>query len=260
MADYPVPALAGLTSVEPLTNPVVIGDVHLAATKPKTITAFLRFLKDVAPRYAELVILGDLFDYWLGDDAMPDADPIVAHLKFYASNGRRVLIMPGEKDFLMGQLFADACGAELLASPVAISVRGTRMLFAHGDEWCVRNRPYQAYRAVTRSPDWQADLLSRPVAERIALLREAEERARTENEAPRTPMEYGVIESTVAEAAREAGVELVMHGHTHHPGAHVNAVIERWCIPYWEFDQAGSGTRSGYVNFNAIGRPQIQLM
>ena len=93
MADKKVPALCGLKSVPELTNPVIISDVHLAANKPKTIMAFLRFMKNVAPRFAELVILGDLFDYWLGDDATPEADPIIAELKLYSSTGRRVLIM-----------------------------------------------------------------------------------------------------------------------------------------------------------------------
>ena len=80
MADKKVPALCGLKGVPELTNPVIISDVHLAANKPKTIMAFLRFMKNVAPRFAELVILGDLFDYWLGDDATPEADPIIAEL------------------------------------------------------------------------------------------------------------------------------------------------------------------------------------
>ena len=79
MADKKVPALCGLKGVPELTNPVIISDVHLAANKPKTIMAFLRFMKNVAPRFAELVILGDLFDYWLGDDATPE--PVTATIR-----------------------------------------------------------------------------------------------------------------------------------------------------------------------------------
>ena len=134
MADKKVPALCGLKSVPELTNPVIISDVHLAANKPKTIMAFLRFMKNVAPRFAELVILGDLFDYWLGDDATPEADPIIAELKLYSSTGRRVLIMQGSHDALLGADFAESCGAELIADQIVISVNGNPILFAYGDQ------------------------------------------------------------------------------------------------------------------------------
>ena len=258
MAEVTVPVLAGLKSVEPLTNPIVIADVHLTANKPKTIMAFLRFLKDVAPRYAELVILGDLFDYWMGDDATPDADPIIANLKLFSSTGRRLLVMQGDRDLLMGPDFAKACGAELLAGPIVIDVKGTPILFAHGDEWCVRHRPYQAWRRTAHSPAWQAGVLSQPAEERAVMMREAEERAIADNPGELLPSERGIIESSVAESARAAGVELVIHGHTHRPGAHVNAVIERWELPAWEFDLEGSG-KMGWITFRAGGRPQIQL-
>ena len=260
MADFKVPALAGLKSVPPLTNPVIISDVHLAANKPKTIMAFLRFMKNVAPRYAELVILGDLFDYWMGDDATPDAEPIIAELKLYASTGRRLLIMPGTHDVLLGQAFAQACGAELIADPIVITVRGTPILFGHGDQWCVRHAALQAERAVTRDPIWQEHLLGHPAAERAALIAEARTTARSRHEEPVNPRDLDVTESAVAESARAAGVELVIHGHTHHPGAHVNAVIERWVLPDWEFDKTETSCRSGYISFMEGGRPQIQLM
>ena len=218
MADKKVPALCGLKSVPELTNPVIISDVHLAANKPKTIMAFLRFMKNVAPRFAELVILGDLFDYWLGDDATPEADQIV------------------------------------------IPVNGNPILFAYGDQWCVRDQVRQARRAVLRDPIWQESLLAQPAHERAAVIDEALRKCATENEAPKNPRDFDVIESAVAESARAAGVELVIHGHTHHPGAHVNAVIERWVLPDWEFDLTETSCRSGYITFMQGGRPQIQMM
>lgn len=260
MADKKVPALCGLKSVPELTNPVIISDVHLAANKPKTIMAFLRFMKNVAPRFAELVILGDLFDYWLGDDATPEADPIIAELKLYSSTGRRVLIMQGSHDALLGADFAESCGAELIADQIVIPVNGNPILFAYGDQWCVRDQVRQARRAVLRDPIWQESLLAQPAHERAAVIDEALRKCATENEAPKNPRDFDVIESAVAESARAAGVELVIHGHTHHPGAHVNAVIERWVLPDWEFDLTETSCRSGYITFMQGSRPQIQMM
>lgn len=104
--QLPPPALAGLTEIAPLTNPIIISDLHLAPTKPKTIMAFVRFMKTIAPRYPELVILGDLFDYWIGDDAHPEAQPVIALLKLHAATGRRVIVMPGNRDVMLGAAFA----------------------------------------------------------------------------------------------------------------------------------------------------------
>ena len=106
--QLPPPALAGLTEIAPLTNPIIISNLHLAPTKPKTIMAFVRFMKTIAPRYPELVILGDLFDYWIGDDAHPEAQPVIALLKLHAATGRRVIVMAGNRDVMLGAAFAAA--------------------------------------------------------------------------------------------------------------------------------------------------------
>ena len=261
MSDKQVPVLTGLTSVEPLTNPIVISDLNLIANKPKTIMAFLRFMKSYAPRYAELVILGDLFDYWTGDDTMTEAAPIVAQLKHYASTGHRVIIFRGRHDFLLGQEFADECGAELVKGPAVIRVMDTDILFAHGDEWCIRDLAYQHWRETVMDPRWQETLLSRPVEERLEMIRYENDIREAEAANPDPVSQTGIVESAVAEAARQAGVELVIHGHTHRPGANVNAVIERWSLPNWDFDVEDPSTaKSGWITFRSPGRPQIQLM
>ena len=155
-----VPAEAGITEPAPLENPVLISDLHLTTKKPATIMGFFRFMKDVAPHYSELVILGDLFDFWIGDDAMAAAEPIIAQLKLYSSLGHRLLIMPGNRDVMLGEDFARACGAELLAPQVKVNIKGRDVLLSHGDEWCLRDKEYQAFRAMVRNPQWQRMALS----------------------------------------------------------------------------------------------------
>ena len=130
---------------------------------------FFRFMKDIAPHYSELVILGDLFDFWIGDDAMAAAEPIIAQLKLYSSLGHRLLIMPGNRDVMLGEDFARACGAELLAPQVKVNIKGRDVLLSHGDEWCLRDKEYQAFRAMVRNPQWQRMALSKSVAERMAM-------------------------------------------------------------------------------------------
>ncbi len=255
-----VPAAAGLTSIAPLSNPIIISDLHLTEKKPKTIMAFVRFMKTVAPRYPELVILGDLFDFWIGDDAAEAAEPIIALLKLHASTGRRVIVMPGNRDVMLGKGFAEASGAELVRDPIVVEIKGRKVLLAHGDQWCLRDEEYQKFRAMTHDPRWQAAALSKSVAERLALAQTA--RAQSEGDKRvKSEAEMDVVDSAVAEAAHAAGVDLVIHGHTHKPAAHVGATIERWVVPDWELDDVAEGAtgRSGMISFLEDGRPQIQM-
>ena len=256
-----VPAVAGLTSIAPLSNPIIISDLHLTEKKPKTIMAFVRFMKTVAPRYPELVILGDLFDFWIGDDAAEAAEPIIALLKLHASTGRRVIVMPGNRDVMLGKGFAEAAGAELVRDPIVVEIKGRKVLLAHGDQWCLRDEEYQKFRAMTHDPRWQAAALAKSVPERLAMAQTARAQSEGDKRA-KTEAEMDVVDSAVAEAAHAAGVDLVIHGHTHKPAAHVGATIERWVVPDWELDDVaeGSSGRSGMITFLEDGRPQIQML
>lgn len=254
-----VPAEAGLTEVAPLENPVIISDLHLTTKKPATIMGFFRFMKDVAPHYSELVILGDLFDFWIGDDAMEAAEPIIAQLKLFSSLGHRLLIMPGNRDVMIGEDFARACGAELLAPQVKVSIKGRDVLLSHGDEWCLLDKEYQAFRAMVRNPDWQRMALSKSVAERVAMATNARSQSEGDKRV-KTDAEMDVVESAVAESARDFGVDCVIHGHTHKPMAHVSGPVHRWVVPDWRLDDSEKGGCSGYITFLADGRPQINML
>ena len=130
------PALAGTKEIAPLENPVFISDLHLAPEHDKTLMQFFRFMKTQVPYYSELVILGDLFDFWLGDDTISSAESVVKALAYASSIGKRVLIAQGNRDVMLGRDFAAACGATLLAPEVAVKCIGKTILLSHGDEWC----------------------------------------------------------------------------------------------------------------------------
>ena len=101
----PPPALAGTRSIAPLVDPVFISDVHLALERPATLGRFFRFMQADAPRHPELVILGDLFDFWIGDDAAPAAQPVIDALAAAAKARQRVFLMHGNRDPLIGHDF-----------------------------------------------------------------------------------------------------------------------------------------------------------
>ena len=135
-----------------------ISDLHLSDERPAINERFFRFLRDEASRAEALYVLGDLFDYWVGDDELraPGADPVasgvVAALRALAGSGTAVYVMQGNRDFLLGSDFFSACGAQPLADPSLADIGGVETLLMHGDTLCTDERDYMAGRSTARAP------------------------------------------------------------------------------------------------------------
>jgi len=251
------PALAVDPAVAPLTDPVFISDLHLTAERPRTVQRFLRFMREDAPAHPELVILGDLFEFWIGDDAGAAAAPVIEALAAAARAGQRVLVMHGNRDMLLGRDFAHAIGGRLLADPVVADIAGTRTLLSHGDAWCTRDVAYQQFRAMVRQPDFQRGFLAKPVPERIAVARSARQQSETEKAVKAMDI-MDVTPDAIVGALEAAGVQRLIHGHTHRPGVHAHEAngrgAERWVLPDWDCDSVEP--RGGFLDF-VDGRPRL---
>jgi UDP-2,3-diacylglucosamine hydrolase len=168
-----------------------------------------------------------------------------------------VLLMHGNRDMLLGPAFAHAIGGRLLVDPLVLEVAGTRTLLSHGDAWCTRDAAYQQFRAMVRQPDFQRSFLAKPIAERIAVARAARMQSETEKAVKATDIMDVTPEAIVA-ALEGAGVERLIHGHTHRPGVHVHEVggrrAERWVLPDWDCDSAEP--RGGFLDFTE-GHPRL---
>jgi UDP-2,3-diacylglucosamine hydrolase len=208
-----------------------ISDLHLSPDEPATVARFLAFLNGPARNAARLFILGDLFDYWAGDDdlAAPFNAHIVSALRALADGGVSVSFMAGNRDFLIGPQFAAAAGMDLLPDPCVRDFAGVPTLLMHGDTLCTDDADYQRFRATVRNPAWQAAFLTRPLAERK---REIEAlRARSEAEKRVKPMEIMDVNAAAVEAAlHHHGVNTLIHGHTHRQGRHAHRVDGRDCV------------------------------
>jgi UDP-2,3-diacylglucosamine hydrolase len=256
LADPP-PVLAVTPTAAPLLDPLFISDLHLAAERPRTIARFLKFLASDAPAHRELVILGDLFEFWIGDDAAASARPIVDALATYSASGRRLLLMHGNRDPLLGHAFAGASGGTLLADPIVVEVAGTPTLLSHGDAWCTLDVAYQRFRAMVREPGFQRDFLSKSLDERIAFARGLRMQSDSEKSTKAADI-MDVTPDAVVAALRATGVSRIIHGHTHRPAAHVidlgDELAERWVLPDWDLD--GAEPRGGFLEI-VEGRPRL---
>lgn len=222
-----------------------ISDLHLSPDAPATVERFLNFLAGPARSASHLTILGDLFDYWAGDDDL--ADPFNAHivvaLRALADAGVMVSFMAGNRDFLIGQQFAAAAGLSLLPDPCVRAVAGVATLLTHGDTLCTDDNDYLAFRREVRHPDWQASFLARPLAARkaeITALRQRSEDAKRIKPAAIMDVNAGAVAATF----RQHGVHALIHGHTHRPGQHTHTVdgqpCQRWVLCDWHPDHGSA--------------------
>lgn len=207
-----------------------ISDLHLSTDSPRSLAAFTAFLAGPARQADALYILGDLFEYWAGDD---DADePIAAAaataLAACAAAGPRIYFMAGNRDFLLGESYAARAGMSLLADPCLIDCDGTRLLLSHGDLLCTDDHAYQRYRQQVRDPAWQAGFLARPLAERKAIIAELRQRSRSEK-ASKSMAIMDVNPDAVAALLHAHDYPVLIHGHTHRPATHTLLVDGQPC-------------------------------
>lgn len=210
-----------------------ISDLHLDPARPDitgALAAFLLRSKDCDTLY----ILGDLFEAWVGDDDdAPLAAEVAQLFREFTASGPRLYFMQGNRDFLLGDAFCNAVGGQLLPDPTVIDLYGTPTLLMHGDSLCTGDEEYMAFRATARNPEWQAELLSKPLSERRALAAQLRAASKEANSNKAEDI-MDVTPSEVDRVMREAGVSRLIHGHTHRPARHDVALGERIVLGDWD--------------------------
>jgi UDP-2,3-diacylglucosamine hydrolase len=207
-----------------------ISDLHLCHERPEINALFFRFLSERVLGSDALYILGDLFEYWAGDDDL--AEPLHAEiaeaLRQVSDSGVPLHFMHGNRDFLVGPEFARVTVARLLQDPMIVDLYGIPTLLMHGDTLCTDDVKYQTFRTQVRDPAWQKDFLAKPLAVRKAMIENVREQsAREVKEKPPEIMDVNL--DAVAEAFRRSGCSRMIHGHTHRPARHVHEVDGRSC-------------------------------
>ncbi|MBD3895245.1 UDP-2,3-diacylglucosamine diphosphatase [Halomonas sp. ML-15] len=205
---------------------LLIADLHLHPSAPEITEGFLAYLTNSASQADALYILGDLFDAWIGDDILdtpeiaPLATQVVEGLKALTDGGTRLYLMHGNRDFLLGSRFADACGATLLPDAYQVELGGKPVLLMHGDSLCTGDKAYMAFRAQARDPQWQAQVLAMPLEARLELAKSLRQQSGEANSNKAEEI-MDVTPEEVDRAMIEHDVATLIHGHTHRPAVHV---------------------------------------
>ena len=222
-----------------MSHSLIISDLHLSQGYPRSTELFLQFATDIAPQAEALFILGDLFEYWAGDDDLDD--PFHQHicntLRNLDAHGTRIFIMHGNRDFLMEEELGSACNATLLDDPTMICLYGAETLLTHGDTLCTDDTEYQRFRGMVRNEEWQKQFLSQPLAQRKAQI----EQLRMQSESQKRSKEMALMDvnlDAVHELLRQNAYPRLIHGHTHRPAKHVHQVdghaCTRWVLGDWD--------------------------
>ncbi len=228
-----------------MPHSLFISDLHLCASHPASMAQFRQFVAS-APGAEALYILGDLFDFWAGDDDLVDEfhAQVVAELRNLAHLGVKIFLLHGNRDLLMGDALAKACQATLLPDPVLIDLYGVPTLLSHGDLLCTDDIAYMVHRAQVHDPDFQKQFLSRPLAERKAYIAELRRRSIAEQKTKESAI-MDVNDAAVASLLQVHGYPRLIHGHTHRPDRHLHLVdghpCERYVLGDWY--QQGSALR-----------------
>lgn len=234
------------------TLALFISDLHLQPSHPHTAAAFFAFLEERAMASQALYLLGDLFEYWAGDDDLTDPfhQQISAALRAVSDAGVAVYWIAGNRDFLVGQAFADAAGLRLLAEPHRVEIGGNRIALVHGDAECTDDLKYMAFRNQVRDPAWQAQFLAMPLAQRkaiIAGMREGSRQAHTTKSYELMDVAHQSIEALFDSTASD----VIIHGHTHRPALHQHGARRRFVLPDWEPD--AEPPRGGWIAITGDG-------
>ena len=128
-----------------------ISDLHLSPTEPKTVELFFKFLKELSPQTEALYILGDFFKFWSGDDDRSEFNEKIKEALKTASAKIPVYFMPGNRDFILGEVFTKESGCTLLPDPYKINLYNRPTLLTHGDI-LAHDIKHRAFRFIIRFP------------------------------------------------------------------------------------------------------------
>ncbi|MDX2373270.1 UDP-2,3-diacylglucosamine diphosphatase [Psychrobacter sp. PP-21] len=213
---------------------VLISDLHLSPQEPALVQAFLALLDDclALPALKRLFILGDWFEVWLGDDMYLSLlkekrsedeqiahwlTPLIAKLKQLRINGCEILVMHGNRDFLLGQPFCNLFGGELISEPYTLAIGQQNYRLEHGDALCTDDKKYQFFRKIMRNRLTQWYLLSKSLEKRLAIADNMRKKSQ-QNNANKAAYIMDVNDKAVYQAITAS--DALLHGHTHRPDIH----------------------------------------
>ena len=233
-----------------------ISDLHLQASEAATFNVWRQYMQST-PADA-VFILGDLFEVWVGDDALQSGSFESQCADVIRQTAARipVFLMHGNRDFLVGSALMGQCNTRLLDDPSVLVFDSQRWLLSHGDALCIDDLPYMQFRAQVRSPEWQQAFLAKPLAERQAIARGLRQQSEANKQAGTV---YADVDTALTRQwLSGASAGTLIHGHTHQPAMHeLGNGLRRVVLSDW--DARAQPARAEVLRLTVDGLQRITL-
>lgn len=196
---------------------VFISDLHLHPDEPFILKRFHQFIAWASTHTKSLYILGDFFHVWPGDDGMDEWSMSIAeNLLSLAAKGVQIFFMPGNRDFLLGKVFATRASMILLKEPTVITLGDHIILLVHGDRYCTKDVGHQWLRRFTRNDLFSTLFLAIPYQIRVQLVNKV--RQRSQDNRKKTSEYMDIVIPDMLRHMQQYEVTTIIHGHIHQSG------------------------------------------
>ncbi|AFZ83180.1 UDP-2,3-diacylglucosamine diphosphatase [Candidatus Kinetoplastidibacterium crithidiae] len=232
-------------------------DFHLSENHYATLEAFKALIHEASSYSDALLLLGDVFDIWIGDDVINLAPEWLEEILFAMKQATRkipVFLVRGNRDFLLGKEFSSFTGIKLISSQTIINTDFKTIIVTHGDELCTDDLEYQKFKMLTNNENWKKQFLYKPIEERLSLASSLRNYSNINNKSkPNDIMD--INESELLRVFDSHKVQIMIHGHTHKKGKvnynFKNSLCERWVLPEWDLDD--KLTKQGKIILDSNG-------
>lgn len=230
--------MARISHLLPAMPIYFISDLHLSESHPELTELFLRFMREKAPQARSVYILGDLFDFWIGDDEQSELTHTVAQaIQSVVQHGVECFFVHGNRDFLIGKQFAAQSGMKLLPEYAVVDLYGSSALICHGDTLCIDDARYQKFRKIVHQKWLQRLFLSLPLALRLKIARKIR-RTSKQGKQYKAAEIMDVQPQFTADIVHQYHTPLLIHGHTHREHIHQEDGFTRIVLGDWKPDYA----------------------
>ena len=212
-----------------------ISDLHLEPIENNRLETFYNLLSRANDDFDALYIIGDLFEYWIGDDdEHPVNRNIIQNIKKSTDNGLGIFLMHGNRDFLLGSKFEEMTGAKIIDDMTIIEDEFCKIMVSHGDVFCTDDIEYQKLKKTLRSDEWIKSFLSKTIEERIIFANQLRSQS-AESSSNKAESIMDVNLDYVDEVIEKNNLDILIHGHTHRPAIHkLDSGASRAVLGSWE--------------------------
>jgi UDP-2,3-diacylglucosamine hydrolase len=237
-----------------------VSDIHLSDSLTQTTSVVLGFLSEIAVNAERLYLLGDLFEYWAGDDDCNDRynRQIINALRELSDSGVKIFWLAGNRDFLVGHMFAQQSGVQLLEDPTEIHIDQHHFIISHGDALCTDDLNYIKFRGMVRQAGWQSAFLAKPLAERKAIILSMRQASNAEQQ-NKSMQIMDVNQDAVKTLLQEFPGATLIHGHTHRNAIHQEDYGLRYVLPDWDYDH-DANRRGGFLGLDSTGNLEFTYL